>query len=287
MEGPKKRAREGEEDDSTYIGEFTHPAFGTYSVSLVVKMASLTWTAEGIETRPIVVERDGTNIHMRERDGLTALEGKLDKQGNISGIVIQSGVRGGSFCLKKEQSDSAEGTRCTRSKLQAPHVTIVATGGTIDKAYPRLTKGWAFEIADPAAERIFERITPPGFTFSVVPICAKDSQEVTDADRESMLQACIAAEGKWLIVTHGTDTMVETAQYLGKQHHVKMPGKTICITGAMRPERMVDTDAHFNMGVTFGALNMATPGVYLCMGGIVHPWDNVHRDLSTGSFVKG
>mmetsp|Transcript_50232 Transcript_50232/g.93850 ORF Transcript_50232/g.93850 Transcript_50232/m.93850 type:complete len:195 (+) Transcript_50232:90-674(+) len=178
-----------------------------------------------------------------------------------------------------------EDTSSKRPRLTAPDVTVVATGGTIDKAYPRLTKGWAFEIADPAAPRIFERVTPPEFTFSVKPVCAKDSQEITDSDREAMLQACVSAESKWLILTHGTDTMVETARYLGKEHVAKMPGKTVCITGAMRPERMVDTDAHFNLGVVLGALNMAAPGVYLCMGGKVHTWDAVERDLTSGRFV--
>lgn len=161
----------------------------------------------------------------------------------------------------------------------------MATGGTIDKAYPRTTGGWAFEIGEPAAPRILERVTPAGFSYSVTSACAKDSQEITDTDRESILDCCAKASASRVVVTHGTDTLVETASYLGRRHAELMPEKVVCITGAMRPERFVDSDAHFNMGVCFGALALAPPGVYVCMNGAVHPWAGAGRDLETGLFT--
>jgi len=90
---------------------------------------------------------------------------------------------------------------------------------------------------------------------------------------------------EWILVTHGTDTMVETARYLGTRHKEVLPTKSVCITGAMRAERFVDTDAHFNFGVCLGALSVASPGVYLCMNGLVYSWDAVQRDMETGLFV--
>ena len=87
-------------------------------------------------------------------------------------------------------------------------------------------------------------------------------------------------------MTHGTDTMVETAVFLGERHAEQAQDKIICITGAMRPERMIDTDAHFNVGVAFGAFSLASPGVYLCMNGRVRAWDDVKRDMETGLFVS-
>ncbi|CAE7234870.1 LOC106176956 [Symbiodinium sp. CCMP2592] len=96
-----------------------------------------------------------------------------------------------------------------------PCILVIATGGTIDKAYPRVTGGWGFEIGDPAAGRILDRIFPAGFSFEVQSVCAKDSQEISDTDRSQILKACEEWPGDQIIITHGTDTLVETACYLG------------------------------------------------------------------------
>ncbi|CAE7227511.1 ASP1 [Symbiodinium natans] len=166
-----------------------------------------------------------------------------------------------------------------------PRVLIIATGGTIDKAYPRVTGGWGFEIGEPAATRILDRISPAGFSFEVQSVCAKDSQEISEADRLSILKACEDWSGDQVIITHGTDTLIETACFLGK-HAGKLATKCICLTGAMLPEKFVDTDAHFNMGVCFGALNTAMPGIYVCMNGRVREWTSVGRDLRSGAFAE-
>merc|ERR1711933_566606 len=107
--------------------------------------------------------------------------------------------------------------------------------------------------------------------------------ELTAVDREAILLACIEAAADRIIVTHGTDTLIDTAQFLGRRQQ-QLAGKRICVTGAMLPERFVDSDAHFNLGVCFGALSLAAPGIYVCMNGSVHPWDRVGRDTRTGLF---
>lgn len=148
-----------------------------------------------------------------------------------------------------------------------------------------MTGGWGFEIGDPAAGRILDRVFPAGFSFEVHSVCAKDSQEISDADRSQILNACEEWPGDQIIITHGTDTLVETACYLGNRAG-NLATKRICLTGAMLPEKFVDTDAHFNMGVCFGALDVAMPGIYVCMNGRVREWSSVGRDLNSGIFTQ-
>ena len=91
--------------------------------------------------------------------------------------------------------------------------TFIQTGGTIDKDYPRKTKGYAFEIADPAVTRILQRANP-NFEFEVLTVLRKDSLEITEGEREEICKACKEVSGDKIIITHGTDTMIETAERL-------------------------------------------------------------------------
>ncbi|NNF32532.1 MAG: asparaginase, partial [Saprospiraceae bacterium] len=95
-------------------------------------------------------------------------------------------------------------------------ITFIQTGGTIDKDYPRATGGWAFEIGEPAAHRIMSTLQP-SFEYEVITICQKDSLEITDEDRELMFRLIRDHKGKKYIITHGTDTLIETAQFLGER----------------------------------------------------------------------
>jgi L-asparaginase len=158
-------------------------------------------------------------------------------------------------------------------------ITYIQTGGTIDKDYPRLTKGYAFEIGEPAIKRILERVNP-NFEYEVVSALKKDSIDITEKDREKIYRLCKKA-GRKIIVTHGTDTMIETAEKLSD-----LEGKTIILTGAMRPEKFSDSDASFNIGVAVGALNVIESGVYIAMNGRVYPWDKCKRNLKTGQFIE-
>ncbi len=159
-------------------------------------------------------------------------------------------------------------------------ILFIQTGGTIDKDYPRTTKGYAFEITTPAVERILPRVNPT-FEYQVITVLRKDSQEITDDDRQKIVDACAASQIDKIVITHGTDTMIETAAALAT-----IPNKTIVITGSMRPEKFSDSDAPFNIGAAIGALNVLAPGVYITMNGRVHAWNKIDRDSTTGQFIE-
>ncbi|GFR88102.1 asparaginase [Elysia marginata] len=92
-------------------------------------------------------------------------------------------------------------------------VLVLQTGGTIDKCYPQRPGAYGFEIGNPAVENILRRIAS-SFSFRVDVVCAKDSQDITDIDREDILRYVVEAAEQLVLITHGTDTMCETAQYL-------------------------------------------------------------------------
>lgn len=158
-------------------------------------------------------------------------------------------------------------------------IIFIQTGGTIDKEYPRTTKGYAFEIGEPAVRRILEKINPT-FEYEVVSLLQKDSLEITDEDRQKILQTCKDIEGDKIIITHGTDTMIETAVKLSE-----IKDKTIVITGAMRPEKFSDSDAMFNVGVSVSAVQTLSSGIYITMNGQIYEWDKVKRNMTTGQFI--
>jgi L-asparaginase len=159
------------------------------------------------------------------------------------------------------------------------NILFIQTGGTIDKDYPRATKGWAFEIADPAVERVLGRVKP-SFKYQVVSILKKDSQEITEEDRDLILHTCQQADSDKIIITHGTDTMIKTAHKLSV-----IKDKTIVLTGSTKPERFKDNDADFNIGTAVGAIGSLSNGVYIAMNGQVLPYDKTLRELSTGQFA--
>jgi L-asparaginase len=158
-------------------------------------------------------------------------------------------------------------------------ITFIQTGGTIDKDYPRTTKGYAFEISEPAVKRILEKLNP-SFDFEIISALKKDSLEMTDDDRQKIYNLCKELENDKIIITHGTDTMMETAEKLSS-----IKDKVIVITGAMRPERFTNSDAPINIGVAIGAVNVLEIGVYIAMHGQVLPWNRITRNKETGQFV--
>lgn len=159
-------------------------------------------------------------------------------------------------------------------------IVFIQTGGTIDKDYPRKDKGYAFEIGEPAVERIMQKVHP-NFDFNVVSVLKKDSLDITDSDRGKIYKACLKTDSKKILITHGTDTMIETAKKLGT-----IKNKVIILTGAMKPEKFSDSDAAFNVGTAIGALNVLDKGVYIAMNGRIYPWNKVERNMETGEFVE-
>ncbi|MCC8362364.1 asparaginase domain-containing protein [Lysobacter sp. A6] len=143
---------------------------------------------------------------------------------------------------------------------------IVTTGGTIDKIY--FDDKSDYQIGEPQIGGILRELGV-AFQFTVIPIIRKDSLHITQEDRE-LIRATIAAQpAKHVLVTHGTDTMVETAQVLES-----LTDRTIVLTGALSPARFRGSDAEFNVGTAVGAVQSLPPGVYIAMNGRV--WD-IHR----------
>lgn len=156
---------------------------------------------------------------------------------------------------------------------------FIQTGGTIDKDYPHTTKGWAFEFGEPATRRILERLDP-SFEYEIVTAFQKDSLEITTEDRKSLAALIAAHPAKKIIITHGTDTLIETAHYLAQE----IQDRVIVLTGAMRPERFTNSDAPINLGAAIATANLFSTGVFISMHGVVKPYDEIQRDLSTGKF---
>jgi len=153
---------------------------------------------------------------------------------------------------------------------------IVTTGGTIDKVY--FDDKSDYQVGEPQIGHILEELGV-AFRFRVIPIIRKDSLHIDASDRE-LLRATIAAqEEAHVLVTHGTDTMVETAKVLAA-----IPDKTIVLTGALNPARFRGSDAEFNIGTAVGAVQSLPPGVYIAMNGRV--WDpaRVRKNVAANRF---
>ena len=153
---------------------------------------------------------------------------------------------------------------------------IVTTGGTIDKIY--FDDKADYQVGDPQIGRILEELGV-AFRFRVMPILRKDSLHITGEDRE-LLRATIAAQpARHVLVTHGTDSMVATAQVLAS-----IADKTIVLTGALNPARFRGSDAEFNVGTAVGAVQSLPPGVYIAMNGRI--WDpaRVRKNVDANRF---
>ncbi|MFZ1809118.1 MAG: asparaginase domain-containing protein [Cyclobacteriaceae bacterium] len=158
-------------------------------------------------------------------------------------------------------------------------IIFIQTGGTIDKDYPHTTKGWAFEFGEPATKRILEKLNP-SFEYEIVTAFQKDSLEITDEDRKKLADLIIAQTCDRIIVTHGTDTMIETASYLDQQ----IKNKLVIITGAMRPEQFSNSDAPINIGCAIAGVNLLEKGIYIAMHGIIKSHSHIKRNLDTGKY---
>lgn len=162
--------------------------------------------------------------------------------------------------------------------MTSPAILVLTTGGTIDKNYFDALS--AYQIVDSGIPALLTeaRVALP---FRVVEVMRKDSLEMDDADRAAIASAAAQAPETRIVVTHGTDTMTETAGALAAQ----VPGKTICLTGALSPARFAETDANFNLGMAFATAQVAAPGVYIAMSGEVFDGLKVRKDRAAGRFV--
>ncbi|HRD72530.1 MAG TPA: asparaginase domain-containing protein [Aquimonas sp.] len=153
---------------------------------------------------------------------------------------------------------------------------IVTTGGTIDKIY--FDDKSDYQIGEPQIGRILEELGVD-FRFSVIPILRKDSLHITAEDRVLIRQTIAAQPARHVLVTHGTDTMVETAKVLAE-----LTDKTIVLTGALNPARFRGSDAEFNIGTAVGAVQCLPPGVYIAMNGRVWNPAKVRKNVAANRF---
>jgi L-asparaginase len=155
-------------------------------------------------------------------------------------------------------------------------IAIFTTGGTIDKVYFD-AKG-NYQVGSPMVRQLLEHARlmeiPP-----ITELLRKDSLEMTEADREVIHAAVAACAARRVLLTHGTDTMVETALAL-----TDIPDKTIVLTGALQPGRFADSDAAFNLGLAFGAVQLCSAGVYVVANGTVFPAGKVRKNLELNRF---
>ena len=157
-------------------------------------------------------------------------------------------------------------------------IKVLITGGTIDKAYKELTGELSF--TETHMVDMFNRGRCMADTLSEV-LFLKDSLEMVDSDREFILDKCLSCDEQHILITHGTDTMAQTAKFLAE----KIKNKTIVLFGSMIPYSVDNSDALFNLGVALSAVQLKKPGVYIAMNGRVFDFDQVKKDKSLGIFI--
>src|SRR5437762_4022148 len=156
-------------------------------------------------------------------------------------------------------------------------IRIFVTGGTFDKEYNELTGALAFKETH-LPERL--RLGRSRVDVSVRTLMMIDSLDMSDADRELIVRNCQQCEDSCIVITHGTDTMVETAAALARG----VPGKTIVLTGAMIPYAFGSSDGLFNLGSALSLVQVLKRGVYIAMNGRHFEWDKVRKNRETGVF---
>jgi len=157
-------------------------------------------------------------------------------------------------------------------------IRFVTTGGTIDKIYfDDLSQ---YEVGESQIQHILHEGLVD-FDYEVVPLLHKDSIDMTDEDRVTLRDYIAGNDAERLVVTHGTDTMPETAEKLAG-----IEGKTIVLTGALTPARFKSTDAMFNVGMAVAAAQVAPPGVYIAMSGQVFEAGRVRKNRAENKFEE-
>ena len=158
-------------------------------------------------------------------------------------------------------------------------IRIFITGGTFDKTYNELDGKLYFKDTHLPEMLALGRCKVEVASRTLMMV---DSLEMTDADRQIIVEQCTRAREEHILITHGTDTMEVTAQVLGKAIH----DKTIVLTGAMIPYKFGSSDGLFNLGSAMAFVQILPPGVYIAMNGRCFTWDNVKKNRKTGVFEE-
>lgn len=157
-------------------------------------------------------------------------------------------------------------------------IAVVTTGGTIDKAYFDALS--AYHVGDTVVAKLLSiaQVTLP---CRIVELLRKDSLELTEEDRAKLRETVAGLSERRVVITHGTDTMAQSAQALAS-----IGGKTIVLTGALAPARFAESDAPFNLGMAFAAVQSLPPGVYITMNGRVIAGSKARKDRAQARFVS-
>ncbi len=154
---------------------------------------------------------------------------------------------------------------------------VFVTGGTFDKTYDEIRGRLSF-----GETHVPEMLTlgRSRVELTVETLMMIDSLEMTDIDRERIVARCAECLERQIVVTHGTDTMVETARAVAES----ISDKTIVLTGAMIPYAFGSSDGLFNLGSALSFAQVLPPGVYIAMNGQCFPWDRVRKNTQSGTF---
>jgi len=158
-------------------------------------------------------------------------------------------------------------------------IKIFVTGGTFDKEYNEL-EGKLFFKETHLPEML--KLARCKLKINISILMMIDSLDMADADRKIILEKCKKAKEDKILITHGTDTMVETARVLGNS----IKDKTVILTGAMIPYKFGSSDGLFNLGSSLAFVQTLPPGVYISMNGKYFHWDNVNKNEQTGMFEE-
>ena len=158
-------------------------------------------------------------------------------------------------------------------------IMILITGGTFDKEYDEISGSLYFKETHLPEMLKLGRCTVDVGIHTLMMI---DSLEMSDADRELIVNYCRSCEENHIVITHGTDTMEVTARKLGEANL----SKTIVLTGAMIPYKFGSSDGFFNMGSALAFVQSLSQGVYVAMNGRHFKWDNVYKNKKTGIFEE-
>lgn len=158
-------------------------------------------------------------------------------------------------------------------------IRLLVAGGTIDKKYNELTGELEFYATN--IPKMLERGRSQ-LEIVVETMFLKDSLEMENDDRRLIFERCKECKESNVIITHGTDTMVEMAEILGRE----IQSKTIILVGAMIPYSISNSDALFNLGSAISSVQLLGNGVYIVMNGNIFSWDNVFKNKEKGIFQR-
>ena len=156
-------------------------------------------------------------------------------------------------------------------------IRIFVTGGTFDKEYNELNGTLAFK--DTHMKELL-KLGRSKIEVTITTLMMMDSLEMADNERDIIAQNCVSAKENQIVITHGTDTMAETAKVLAQ----KVKGKTVVLTGAMIPYAFGSSDGLFNLGSALAFVQALPAGIYIAMNGRIFNWDNVRKNKQAGEF---